>query len=422
MRISRVLAGLVVGGMLLTACASGQTTSSAPAASGSASATASTSAASGGTLTIWADDKRAAALKTFGEQFGKDNGVTVKIEAVSKDLQTNFVTASQAGNAPDIVVGAHDWIGNLVQNGAIDPVQLSNKDAYDPVAINAVTYDGQVYGVPYAVENIALIRNTKLAADVPASMEALVKAGQQLKKDGKAKEIMALQVGQNGDVYHLQPLVASAGGSLFGLTANGSPDPKNVTVDSAESVAAFKKIQAMGEKGSGALKRSIGGENAISTFTSGKTAFLISGPWAIADIKKANLSYDVSAIPAFEGGKPAAPFIGAQAFFVASKGKNKALAQEFATNFVGTAALQDALYQAEPRRPALLEALNKVKATDPDLEKFAAAGKDGIPMPAIPQMAEIWGPLGKAESNIVSGSDVASTLKAAADAVRKKIG
>ena len=51
--------------------------------------------------------------------------MTVEVQAVSKDLQTNFVTASQQGSGPDVVVGAHDWIGNLVQNGAIDPVQLT---------------------------------------------------------------------------------------------------------------------------------------------------------------------------------------------------------------------------------------------------------------------------------------------------------
>jgi arabinogalactan oligomer/maltooligosaccharide transport system substrate-binding protein len=37
-----------------------------------------------------------------------------------------FVTAAQAGKGPDLVMGAHDWIGNLVQNGTIDPLQLTD--------------------------------------------------------------------------------------------------------------------------------------------------------------------------------------------------------------------------------------------------------------------------------------------------------
>ena len=63
---------------------------------------------------IWADDKRAAALKPFAEQFGTENGVTVEVEAISQGPAANFVTASQQGSGPDVVVGAHDWIGNLV--------------------------------------------------------------------------------------------------------------------------------------------------------------------------------------------------------------------------------------------------------------------------------------------------------------------
>ena len=35
--------------------------------------------------------------------------------------------------------------------------------------------------------------------------------------------------------------------------------------------------------------------------------------------------------------------------------------------------MQTALYAAEPRRPALTEALDEVKATDPDIAKFQAA-------------------------------------------------
>ncbi|MCE1178253.1 MAG: maltose ABC transporter substrate-binding protein [Micrococcales bacterium] len=429
MKSTRLFAGLAAASLLaLPACSGGSgsgsssSTGSATDSASGASSSATSAAAGGGTLTIWADDKRAAALKPFAEQFGKDNGVTVKVQAVSKDLQAAFVTASQAGNAPDVVVGAHDWIGNMVQNGAVDPVQLADEAAFDPQAVKAVTYDGQVYGVPYAVENLALIRNTKLAPNAPKSMEDLVKTGKELKTSGKAKEIMALQAGQNGDVYHLQPLVNSAGGSLFGMTSDGMPDAKQVKVNSPETVAALKKIAALGEKGSGALKRSITAENAISTFTSGKAAYLVSGPWAITDVKKANMSYDVSAIPAFEGGKPATPFIGTQAFYVASKGKNKSLAQEFTTNFVATPELHVALYKAEPRRPALVEAADQVKGSDADIEKFKAAGEGGLPLPAIPQMSAIWEPMGKAEAAIIGGADVQKSLDAAAAAVKKSIG
>jgi arabinogalactan oligomer/maltooligosaccharide transport system substrate-binding protein len=321
------------------------------------------------------------------------------------------------------MVGAHDWIGNLVQNGAIDPVQLSTeqKAGIAENALKAVTFNGQTYGVPYATENLALIRNTDLAPQAPATIEDLVAAGQKLEAASKTKEILCLQVGQTGDAYHLYPLYSSAGGYLFGTTANGDYDPKDLGVGTPASANAFKKIATLGEKGDGALKRSITSDNSIATFTGKKCAFLVSGPWAITDVKKAGIKYDITPVPGFAGGKPAQPFLGVQTFYVAAKGKNKALAQEFVTNYVTTPDLAVALYQAEPRPPALTAAFDQVKGTDPDLAKWQEAGKNAIPLPAIPEMAAIWDPFGKAEAAVVGGADPGKTIEAAGKTISGSI-
>jgi arabinogalactan oligomer/maltooligosaccharide transport system substrate-binding protein len=369
------------------------------------SATGQSAQAKSGELVIWADDKRAAALKPFADRFGAENGVSVKVQAISKDQQTTFVTASQQGSGPDVMVGAHDWIGNLVQNGAIDPVQLSDsqKSGLAANAVKAVTFNGQLYGVPYATENLALIRNTELAPQAPATLEDLVSNGKKLQAAKKVSEILCLQSGQNGDAYHVYPLYSSAGGYLFGTTANGDYDPKDLGVGKPESIAAFKKIASLGEKGDGALKRSITPENSIATFTAKKCAYLVSGPWAVTDAK------------------PAQPFLGVQTFYVASKGKNKALAQEFVTNYVTTPELAVALYQAEPRPPALTAAFDQVKSSDPDLQKFVDAGKNAVPLPALPEMAAIWDPFGKAEAAVIGGADPAKTLTAAGKTISAQI-
>jgi arabinogalactan oligomer/maltooligosaccharide transport system substrate-binding protein len=422
MTVAIVISACSGGGGATTAPASSGAAPSTSAAPSSAAPSASGGGSTGGELLIWADDKRAAALKPLADKFGQENGVTVTVEAISKDIIPNFKTASQAGTGPDIVVWAHDVIGDLVRNGTIDPVQAADTSAFDPLAVQGMTFNGQLYGIPYSVENIALFRNTDLVPDAPTSMEDLIAKGQALVKAGKATEIMSLQVGQTGDAYHIYPLFSSAGGSFFAPTANGDPDPKNVTVDSAESIAAGKKIGAIGEKGSKALKTSIDGTNAIPLFFNKKAAFLISGPWAVADIKKAGVKYDISHIPAWEGGKPASPFIGVNGFYLASKGKNKALAQEFAANYLTTKDVQVALYQAEPRRPALTEAVDEVKATDPDIEKFQAAAEDGTILPAIPEMGQVWAPFGNAEAAIVRGDDPQKALEGAAKAIRDGIG
>jgi arabinogalactan oligomer/maltooligosaccharide transport system substrate-binding protein len=385
---------------------------------------ASGNGADGGvSLTIWADGKYSRAIKDSAARWGQENDVQVNVQAVSKDLQTVFVTASQAGKGPDLVMGAHDWIGNLVQNGAIDPLQLTDdtRAAFDPLAIKGVTYNGQIYGIPYAIENVVLFRNTDLVPEAPTSMEELVAKGKELKAAGKVDEIMALPVGANGDAYHMYPIYTSGGGYLFGKTAGGDYDPKDLGLAKPEAARAFEKISELGEKGEGALKRSIDDKNVTSLFTGKKTAFLLSGPWQLPDIQKSGVRYAISPIPGFRDGKEARPFVGVQAMYVASKGRFKSLAQEFATNYFVQPQVAVALYKADRRPPPLKAAFAEVSKTDPDMARILAAGKDGDIMPAIPAMATVWDPLGKAQSATVGGAPPDSTVAAAAKAIQGQL-
>ena len=145
------------------------------------------------------------------------------------------------------MVGAHDWIGNLVQNGAVDPIQLTEAQlaGFPQIAIDAVTFGGQIYGVPYALENVALFRNTDLAPEAPATIEELVETGRSLQADGKTSEILCLQVGDQGDVYHMYPLYTSGGGYLFGTAADGTLDPSDLGVGTEVSMAAFRLIREL---------------------------------------------------------------------------------------------------------------------------------------------------------------------------------
>ncbi|MEV0612665.1 maltose ABC transporter substrate-binding protein [Nonomuraea sp. NPDC050404] len=414
----RALGAAALATLAFAATACGSSPSASPATP-SAAASGQASAAAGGSLVIWADPMRVAPLKPFADRFGTENGVTVEVKEISKDNQVTFLTASQQGSGPDIMIGAHDWIGNLVQNGAIDPVTLTEeqKAAFSDKAIQAVTFNGQIYGAPYAVENIALIRNTDLAPDAPASIEEMLEEGKKLKKDGKVEEVLCIPVGQKGDAFHVYPIFASGGGALFGTTSAGDPDPKQVLLGSADSVKAFEKLKDLGEKGDGALRTSLTNENYIVNFAGGKCAYLVSGPWAVSEVKKGGIKYDITAVPSFKDGKPATPFVGVQSFFVASKGKNKALAQEFVANYVTNKDVAKALYEADPRPPALTAALEEVQAADPDAAKFMTAGKDGLPMPAIPEMAAIWEPFGIAETAVVKGGDAAEAAAAAQKAI-----
>lgn len=408
--------------LLLSACGGGGGNSG----QGSGDTPGSDPGAAGNLLIWFAEGPGGPALQASAAAFGKEIGVKVTVEFVpGEKLQANFVTASQANKAPDVVFGAHDWIGNLVQNGAIDPIQPSPtvREQFQPLALEAVTFNGQVYGTPHSMNNIVLYRNTDLAPEAPATMEDLVAQGEKLKAANKVDEVLAYPVGATGNPYFINPLYTSGGGYMFGTDGEGQFDPADLGVAKPGAVAAYKKIAALGEDGDGVLKRSIGADNALGLFTSGKAAFLVEGPWQLPNLTKTDFPLDVSAVPGFAGGAPASPFITVDAAYVASKGKNKTLGQEFVSNYWPRPDVQLAFFKKAQGVPASKEVLRQIQTSDPLIVKTAEVGeKNGQIMPSIPEMAAVWDPLGKAEAAVIAGKDPESTIEAAASAIQKAIG
>ncbi|PMC75143.1 extracellular solute-binding protein [Brachybacterium sp. UMB0905] len=420
------LSGAAAGAALLAACGGDDSTTGTDGTGEAGGASDGGGEGEGGAparadadLVIWTDEVKAGALEEPAMKWGEENGLSVAVQIVAKDLQNNFITANQAGNGPDMIVAAHDWIGNLVQNGSISPVQLPGNatEGIAPIGMTAVTYDGQTYGVPYAVETLVLYSNKELT-DVaePKTVEEMVEAA----KAGGAEHVLALPVGEQGDAYHMEPFYTSAGGYLFGKDDEGNSDPSDVGVGQEGSIAAAEKIGELGEQG--VLKTSISGDNSISLFTDGKAAYLISGPWALADIRTAEIDFGMTAVPGFDGMDPAVPFAGVNAFYVAAGGKNPGNAQSFASAVATDPSIVEAMFAKNELPPVNLELQDSMSGEYPEIIKIAQFAEGADPMPAIPEMAAIWGPLGLAYANIVSGADPEKTITSAGDEITGAIG
>jgi len=413
-----------VAALLMSACG-GATT---PAATPSASATTTAAPAPAATgvpvrdaaadLVIWSDADRAPIIKKYADAFGKENGIKVAVQ-IAADTRKAFKDAASVGKGPDVLVGAHDWLGELVQNNTVAPVNLSAEAAskFAPQAIAATKFNGQIYGVPYAVENIGLMRNTALAPAAPKTMEELVATGTKIKaaSGGKVTNVMVQQVGKTGNAYYSYPYLAAFEGGIFAKKANGDYDASKVIVNSPGSLKGAAELAKLGK--AKVLTTNIGDDNAEGIFDTGKAPFFITGPWAVSNAKKGGIKYAITPLPTVGGGQMQ-PFLGVQMFYVSAKAKNAAFAQEFVTNYVPRKDVQLALFAAGGRPPALIEAYNEVSASDPDVKAWFEAGKGGQPMPNIPAMNSVWGPLGQAAADVISGK---SQPEARFNAAQKEI-
>src|SRR5262245_51895508 len=152
MRRSILLAAALSATLALAACSSAGSEDSGGDDAG-------TSAESTGALTVWVDETRIDVFTELAEQFKDQTGADVElVQKASADIRQDFVQQVPTGQGPDVVVGANDWTGEFAANGVAQPVELGEATAdFSPVAVSAFTYDGAVYGTPYAIENIALV-------------------------------------------------------------------------------------------------------------------------------------------------------------------------------------------------------------------------------------------------------------------------
>lgn len=360
------------------------------------------SKSSGSTLTMWVDAERAPALKDAVASFKKDKDVEVKL--VIKDFQSardDFITQVPTGKGPDMIVGPHDWLGKFVQNGVVAPLELGDKAGeFEDAAIQAMTYEGKTYGLPYAIENVALVRNTALLAEPATTMDEVVAAGTKVVDAGKAKYPFLVGLDpKQGDPYHLYGIQTSYGVPVFERNADGDYDPSKLGLGNPGGVEFAKDLAAWAK--AGALNPSITADIAKETFNKGQSPYFLTGPWNVPDMQKAGLEIAIDPIPT-GGSEPATPFIGVNGFFISAKATNALAASEFVLNYLSSEDAQDALFAQGGRPPALKASFEKA-ASDPIVAAFGAIGKSGSPMPAIPQMDAVWADWGATELDIIKG-------------------
>lgn len=369
-------------------------------------------------LVIWADDTRTPVLTPIAQQFADDEGLDVQVLEVPFDqIRDNLSVTGPAGEGPDIIIGAHDWLGELVSNGVVLPIDLgADAELYSDVAVQAFTYDGGVYGLPYATENIALIRNTDLVPDAPATFEELSETALALAADGTVDVPLAIQQ-DPGDPYHNYPLFTGAGGYIFGQADDGSYLPDDLGLDSEGSLAAAARFAEWSE--SGLISKDVSFDIMNESFSTGKAPFAITGPWATGGFAEAGVNFAVEPIPSIDGGTPNV-FVGVQGFMISAFTENEDLSKTFLLDYLNTEAVQLELFATGGRPPAMLSAFEQV-SDDPIVQGFGLAGQQGAPQPSIPEMGSVWESWTDAYNLIFTGTDPAEAFTTAADAIRTKI-
>jgi maltose/maltodextrin transport system substrate-binding protein len=358
-----------------------------------------------GELLIWMDPDRGQALKPLAERFENDLGVDAKVETPEK-LTENFPLAAQVGKGPDIVIWAHDKVGEWADAGLIAPVGVS--DAFSrkffPKAWQAARHENRTWGYPIALETVTLIYNRKLL-DVPPPTELsqLESVSQRIKM--KHPAVTAI-LWDYKSAYYSWGILDSAGGYVFAKKGTNY-DLNNVGVATPGSVEALSKIIALVH--AGLLPKSVSYSTVEEMMGQEKVAMMISGPWAWANLRQRGIDFGVAPMPGVNG-KLGRPFIGVMVAYCNRSSPNQDLAKEFLEHYLLTEDGLRAMNHAKPIGvPALISSYDRMAKNNGRLRELKTSVDYGEIMPNVPQMSRFF-------SSVSAALQIATTDRASAQA------
>lgn len=338
----------------------------------------------------------------------KGGKVKVTTLAVPYDAFADKITAAvPRGKGPDIFIYAQDRLGGWIEAGnTVEPIDFYIEDAtkarYIPTTLEAMTYQGTIYGLPLNYKVITMIYNKKLLPTPPKTTGELVAAAKKLTDDKVGKFGLAYSY---ADFYYHAALMNGFGGGVFDAK-------RNPTLNSVQNINSLDYLlkwyftdKILPAEPSTALITSL--------FNDGKAAMVFSGPWFLGEIAK-GVNYGLAPLPKIDeaGGRPMKPWMTVEGVYIAAPSKNKEQAYDFVKYITDVPAAK--ILALEGRQtPANKNVYNDPQVSaDPVLKAFREQVEVAVPMPNLPEMTMAWSPATTAMNKITKKT---STPKVAMD-------
>ncbi|MFB5760167.1 extracellular solute-binding protein [Paenibacillus medicaginis] len=370
-------------------------------------------------LTIWADDnaEKLADLKATTAKYTEQTGIPVNITPIAmNDQQQSLSLDGPAGKGPDLFY--QPGIGSLSVQGLVQPLKVSEEDKanFTKETLEALSYDGNLYGLPFVVETYALLYNKELVPEAPKTIAELEQLAGKMTNAG-SDEYGFLYDATN--FYYSWAFMGGSGGYIFKETDTGF-DINDIGLNQAGTVKGMSLIQSWFEKGY--LPKGVNGDIVGGLFNEGKVAAVINGPWAITD-HKAQLGDNlaVAALPVMEDGAHPQSFIGVKGWMLSAYSKNPEWATDLAVILTNAESSME-WFKATGEMPAHLDVLNDpLLVNDPLVAGFSEQIQYGKPFPNVAELTHVWDPMANALKFASEGEEVQAVLDEAVVQIQDKI-
>ena len=249
---------LVLAGVLVAACAAGVPVApqpaEEPAAAGEAAPAAEAVAPTGESLSFWmkkslADDSNAA-IEARVAAFEQETGIDVDLRILPyEDFRPQWSAAIESGNVPDVSFFGYQEIGQFYKQGGlmdltdlVGEIQAANGPMTESL-VNAITFDGKMYGVPFWSESTILFYRKDLFEQAglsgpPETWDQFLEYAALLTKpeDGIYGAGFGIGRGNSDAEWWFRDVIWDNGGFVF------SEDGTSAALDTPEAKAALQWI------------------------------------------------------------------------------------------------------------------------------------------------------------------------------------
>ncbi len=370
-------------------------------------------------LTVWSPAEDQAASE------GYDNGLLAKLcedfNAAHPEWDITFeygvcgegdalnTVTQDVEKAADVFMYANDQIPGFVEAGAIARLGGANLEEIvannSQSAMNTVTYQDAVYGVPFAYNGWFMYYDkSKFNEEEIKDLDAM------LAKDLGEGSTNVLFNLNNG--WWLPAFFYGVGGTMFG--EDGTKGEEGCKFNDEKGLAVTNYL--IDQLASGKFDGNGASDKAATQFAEGKLGCYFSGSWDRASFEEAlGENFGVAALPKFKAGEfegVMKSFAGSKAIGVNPKSENMPVAVALAV-YLGSPASQQERYTYRGVTP-----LDSGDIDDAMLKAITETVKStSVAQPLVKEMSNWWGPAGTFGNGLVSGEITKENAKEQLDAM-----
>lgn len=366
-------------------------------------------------LVVWVNDEDIAedVSQQMFDEYTEKTGIKVVLERVAlPDQIQELALAGPAGDGPDLFFQPQDSLGDVVTQGLALPINYSEEElaGFSEAAVDAFTYEGEIYGAPVAIETYFAYYNKSIMDTPPATIDEVLEMSKEF--TDRSKDQYGFLVAP--EFYYLYSFINGYGGYVFG-EEDGVYDSDDIGLNNDGAVEGLTKYKEFIDEG--LLPKTLTVDILDGLFKDGKVGMVISGPWNMPIYGEA-LGDDLATAPLPQmNGEVAPSFVGVKSWLVSYYSKQAYWAEDlakFLTNDENSQLYYDVTGELPPRQD-ILDEIN-----DPIYAGYTEQIEYGTPMPNIPAMSAIWD-MDSAIELINNGEDVKEALDDVMQNIEDKI-